>query len=809
MTINRINTKTILYLISFFLINYNLKAEADVSQYTISGYVYEKGSRETLIGVNIYEPNLNVGTTTNNYGFYSITLPADSIEIEFSYVGYAGKKKKLKLEENLRLDIELQPSVELDEVVVTDEKHRRISESSQMSRMEVPIGQAQTIPSLLGEKDIFKVLQLMPGVQSGTEGTSGFYVRGGAPDQNLIILDDATVYNANHLFGFFSVFNGDAIKNMQLYKGGFPARFGGRLSSVLDIQMKDGSKEKFQGEAGIGIISSRMTLEGPLVKNKASFLVSGRRTYLDLLLRPFMPKDERGGYFFYDLNTKVNWDIDTDNRIFLSGYFGRDKFFFRDVYSDQAQINESEGGLYWQNTTTTLRWNHIFNDRLFANTSLIYSDYTLNIYSEEYSEDLIEEESNEFKLEYNSGIRDIGVKHDIYWHPLPNHNIRAGFSVVQHEFTPSAIVLRDDDIGRYEQAAEKHNSLESGIYIEDEISFAGRIKINPGLRFSHFHTNGKSYHNFEPRFSSNIVLFNNLSWKMSYASMNQYVHLLSTTGIGMPTDLWVPSTERIKPQETWQAAAGFAYDWLKPNIEISLEGYYKKSDNIIGYKEGASFLYIDDPTDAESFSWEDNITHGEGWSYGIELLFQRKRGKLNGWIGYTLSWTQQRFDELNFGEKFWAQHDRRHDFSIVGIYEITSNITLSATWVYSTGNAYDLGTGQFPVLQHPLHDEDLNPRTNWWGNANVYDKKNSFRAESYQRLDIGAQFHKEKKVLGHAVKRTIDLGVYNAYNRKNPFFYYWRDEPYYMGEEDEVNRKSLMRVSVFPIVPSISVSYKF
>ncbi len=789
-----------------------INARAQPTRYTISGYVYEQGSRETLIGVNIYESDLRIGTTTNTYGYYSITLPADSVSIVFSYVGYSNEEKKLLLKDNLRLDVELVPSVELSEVVVTDERLSRISQTSQMSRLEIPMQQARTIPSLLGEKDMFKVLQLMPGVQSGTEGTSGFYVRGGGPDQNLIVLDDATVYNAFHLFGFFSVFNGDAIKNMQLYKGGFPARFGGRLSSVLDIQMKDGNKQKISGEGGIGLISSRLTLEGPIIKDKASFLISGRRTYLDAIIAPFVPQDEAAGYFFYDLNTKINYDINPNHRIFISSYMGRDKFFFKDNYSDDFTRDETEGGLFWQNATATVRWNHIYNNRLFANASLIFSDYTLQIFSRDEFENLVEKTTSAFELKYNSGIQDLGFKYDMSWHPLSNHQVRFGMQAIRHKFTPSAIVLRDDDIGKFEQNAEIHISTESGLYIEDEISVGDWLKINPGLRYSHFYADNTSYMNLEPRFASNLMLMPELSWKFSFASMNQYIHLLSTTGIGLPTDLWVPSTGRIAPQSTWQLATGFAFDWLERNVELSTEGYYKKSDNIIGYKEGASFLYIEDPENASAFSWQDNITNGEAWAYGVEFLIQRKSGKLSGWAGYTLSWIQHRFNELNFGDKFWARYDRRHDFSLVGIYEISQGITFSATWVYATGNALDLGTGRFPVITNAIYNHEQNPYFDpWWNTANVYNKKNSFRAAAYHRLDLGFQFHKDITSFGYPVKRTLEIGAYNAYSRSNPFFYFWESNVHVdeSGIETGQSSNKLMQVSIFPLVPSVSLNFKF
>lgn len=792
------------------------KIHGQVTRYTISGYVYEKESRETLIGVHVYAPQLKSGAVSNTYGFYALTLPATddaTQEVIFSYVGYRPVVKQIELTGNIRLDIELSRSLELEEVVVTDERMSRISQNIQMSRLDFSVQQVRNIPTLLGEKDMFKVLQLMPGVQSGTEGTSGFYVRGGGPDQNLIILDDATVYNANHLFGFFSVFNGDAIKNMQLYKGGFPARFGGRLSSVLDIQMKDGNKQTFAGEAGIGLISSRLTLEGPIIKDKASFLVSGRRTYIDALTRPFMPADEQGGYFFYDLNAKLNYDIDRNNRIFVSSYMGRDKFFFRDRYNDFDFTEKMEGGLYWQNITTTVRWNHLFNDRLFANASFIFSDYTLQIYEEDRYFDISDNTSWSYMLKYNSGIRDVGVKYDLSWHPWSNHHIRAGLQTTRHKFTPSALVLRDDDIGKFEQNAEIHYSQESGVYLEDEIRLGGLLTINPGIRISHFYADKRSYLNAEPRLASSLIIAPNLSWKASYAAMNQYVHLLSTTGIGLPTDLWVPSTKEIAPQKTWQLATGFAYDWLDKNLELSLEGYYKKSRNIIGYREGASFLFIDDPENAEHFSWQDNITDGEAWAYGLEFLIQRRHGRLSGWVGYTLSWIQHRFDELNFGEKFWARYDRRHDVSVVGIYEISPKTTFSATWVYATGNAFDLGTGYFPVISHRLRDNPNYPHESYyWSTASVYDKKNSFRAASYQRLDLGFQFHKDITAFGYPVQRTIELSAYNAYNRKNPFFYFWKSRNSYYDIDPDgstPHSRKLMQVSIFPIIPSISVNYKF
>ncbi|MFW5793458.1 MAG: TonB-dependent receptor [Bacteroidota bacterium] len=794
----------ILLLIVFLAFNMkSIYGQSD--KYTISGYVYEKGSKESLIGANVYANSHNEGTITNNYGFYSITLPADSVVITFSYIGYTNITKSFYLDKNLNIDIELEPTIALQEVVIEGNKVDLISSSPQMSRIDVPVQNILAIPSLLGEKDIFKVIQLLPGVKQGGEGGSGFYVRGGGPDQNLIILDDATVYNASHLFGFFSVFNGDAIKNVHLYKGGFPARFGGRLSSVLDISMKDGNKETYGGEAGIGLISSRLMLEGTIIKDKASFLISGRRTYIDLLFQPFMNSEASVGYFFYDLNAKLNYDINRKNKIYLSGYFGRDKF-----YSKISEgTDDFSAGLYWQNSTATLRWNRLINDKMFANHSFIFSDYTLKIYLDQ------EFDGNTYYLSYSSGIQDFGAKTDISWHPNPNHLVRGGLQSTYHKFTPSAFVLEDDYYNEFQYDINTINVIESGVYIEDEIRIGERFVFNPGFRLSHFLHEDKHYYGPEPRFSSVIKILDDFSWKNSYALMNQYVHLLSTTGIGLPTDLWVPSTKNIAPQKTWQLASGFAKDFLSQDVEVSLEAYYKKSDNTIGYKEGASFLMIDDPSEAQEFSWEDNITDGQAWSYGLELFAQKKSGRISGWIGYTLSWTQLQFDDVNNGEKFWARYDSRHDFSIVAIYKLTNNIQASGTWVYSTGNAFTLPNGEYAQITHnPLgtssayHDDALfnqngtpfnfSPYDYW---INDYGEKNSFRAAPYHRLDIGVQFIKERYILGHLIERTIEIGVYNLYNRKNPYFYYM--------DTNYDNERVLKQVSIFPILPSFSVNYKF
>jgi hypothetical protein len=755
---------------------------------TISGYVREKGSGELLIGVSVYVPGTVTGTTSNTYGFYSLSLPgADSLSIAFSYVGYTPQVRKVALQKNVELNVELQPGMQLQEVVIRGEQQERVSQSVQMSTIDIPIAQIKTVPALMGEKDVLKVLQLMPGVKKGSEGNSGLYVRGGGPDQNLIILDDAVVYNAYHLFGFFSLFNGDALKSVELTKGGFPARYGGRLSSVIDMNMKEGNKEKLHGEGGIGLIASRLTVEGPLKKGKSSFLISGRRTYADMLMRPFFRKGYAGGYYFYDLNTKVNYDFGRKNKLYLSGYFGQDRFYYRSGGSNSKTSN----GWNWGNATATLRWNHLFNEKLFANTSLIFSNYQFNIFSNEKRKDA------QYTLDYSSGIRDFTLKYDVDFLPNPQHTLRFGLISTAHRFTPSALVVKDTELNKFKREKTDIDVVESGIYIEDTYQPFDKLKINAGFRLSNFATKNRQYWRPEPRVSVALNVKEDLSLKASYALMNQYIHLISNTGIGLPTDLWVPSTTRVGPQQSQQVAAGIAKDFIEPGIGVTLEGYYKKSTRILGYKEGASFLLIDDPESAQEVNWEDNITAGKGWSYGVELFVQKKVGRFSGWLGYTLSWTQLQFDSLNFGKKYYARYDRRHDISLVGIYKISPRITLSGTWVYGTGNAITLPLSEFSASHHIIPSRNKYGTNSHSSIANEYGAKNAFRMAAYHRLDIGIQFHKQKRW----GERTWEISVYNVYSRQNPFYYYIGGSG--LGE------RILKQVSLFPIIPSATYSFKF
>jgi len=779
---------------------------------TISGFVKEKGSQELLTGANVYIPGMSTGAVTNNYAFYSLTIPAtDSVTIAYSLVGYETARRTISAQQDTELNVVLSSIRQLDEVTISARKQEdNVSGSAQMSVVEIPIEQIKKIPSLLGEKDVLRGLQLMPGVQKGTEGQTGLYVRGGGPDQNLIILDDAVVYNASHLFGFFSVFNSDAIKRVELTKGGFPARYGGRLSSVVEMDMKEGSKEKLHGEGGIGLISSRLTLEGPIAKGRSSFLISGRRTYIDVLAAPvlkYLEKKEgqngfKPGYYFYDLNAKINYDLDPKNKLYVSGYLGQDKFSVKEEHG----TFKMKAGLHWGNATGTMRWNHVFNRKLFANTAFVFThfNFTTTSYFRESVGD--SDATTESRLRYDSRIQDLSLKSDFDFYPNAFHAIKFGVQATRHKSTPSALALSgtnsEDDIDPVEKPVY---SLESGAYFEDTWQPFEALKMNLGFRLSYFKAGKKQYINPEPRFSAALRLAPDFSAKASYARMNQYVHLLSNTGLGLPTDLWVTSTDRIAPQQSTQVAFGFAKDLQDRGLTLTLEGFYKDMNRILSYREGASFIGIN-AENANDVDWQDNVTSGKGWSYGSEFLVQKKSGKLSGWVGYTLSWIYWKFPELNNGRTFHPRYDRRHDLSVVGIYEFNKRITMSASWVYGTGNALTVPAATYaPVSDNYFNRFDptqtiLNSTYKEF-KASEFPAKNSFRAEAFHRMDLSIQFHKKKK----RHERTWEFSVYNAYNRKNPFFYDRSEEKMNNGEWKTV----LKKYSLFPVLPSFSYNFKF
>jgi outer membrane cobalamin receptor len=787
------------HLLLLFIISSTLSAQT----HTISGYLEDAATGEKLIGANVIDLLSGDGTVTNTFGFFSLTMPDGNIELALTYIGYQPGLIKFDLQKDTILDIALQASVQMDEVVITASQVERIEERSQMSTIEVPIAQIKKIPALLGEVDVLKALQLLPGVQSGGEGQSGLYVRGGSPDQNLILLDGVPVYNASHLFGFFSVFNADAIKDVKLIKGGFPARYGGRLSSVLEINMKEGNTQEFHGSASIGLVASKLTLEGPIIKDKTSFIVSGRRTYIDILAQPFIKKsfEDNGnegstGYFFYDLNAKVNHKFSDKDRLYLSFYGGKDKFYFNEREKEDVIQDYYDNTFGWGNVTTALRWNHVWTPKLFSNTTTTFSRYNLDFGAEYGTLDTESQLEDRISLGYVSGIDDFAAKIDFDYLPSPNHFIKFGISGIHHIFKPGIFDLEQiDETTGYEfktQVGQDNiKAQEIAAYIEDDLELTEDLKVNVGLHTSSFFVNGKSYHSLQPRLGARYLLPNQYSLKGSFSTMRQYVQLLAFEGIGLPTDLWLPTTDKVKPQDAWQVALGGAKS-IGNDYELSIEAYYKSMSNLISYKDGEGLFNTND--------WQDRITQGDGKSYGLEMFVQKKTGRLSGWVGYTLAWSKRQFDDLNFGKEFDYKYDRRHDFSIVANYEIKDNINISSSWVFGTGNAISLAESQY-IGAYGNNGE----YGNTYSGSNFSDR-NNYRMRSYHRLDVGVNFVKKRE----KYERTWSIGAYNTYSRKNPFYVY-RDTEYSTNPttgQTEI-KTVLKQASLFPIIPYITYRIDF
>ena len=764
-------------------------------KYTISGYVEDKNSGEKLISAYVFDKVSQKGTVTNAYGFYSLTLPRDSVKLVSSYLGYSPVEQSFYLKKNIKVSFQLPLANELEEIKITSERVEKIEEKSQMSQVEVPIEQIKSLPALFGEVDVLKTLQLLPGVQSGTEGTSGLYVRGGTPDQNLVLLDNVPVYNVSHFLGIFSVFNADALKNVNIIKGGFPARYGGRLSSIIDINMKDGNMKGYHGNGSIGNITSKLMVEGPIIKDKASFVVSGRRTYADLFLRPLIKRAaNREGetvdlkLYFYDLNAKANYIVNDKNRLYLSFYSGKDifEFYNKEIYDDN--ISEGGGGINWGNSILALKWNNQISPKLFLNTTATYSNFKTNLFAE--SSDVNGGEKRSIYVLYSSGIKDYAAKLDFDYIPLPNHYIKFGAGYINHTYNPGALNIKTD--GNFEKidttlGYSKAHSQEFDMYAEDDFTY-GNLKANIGLHLSGFKTGKSFYNSLQPRIGLRYLIGNGIAIKASYATMKQYINLLTSESISTPLDLWVPSTEKIKPQFSWQGAFGMAKTFSK-DMEFSLEGYYKEMKNVISYRPGSSFLG-EAPGEID---WENKVVQGNGQSYGLEFLLQKKYGDFSGWIAYTLSWNWRQFDEINGGEKYPFKYDKRHDFAIVGTYNLSKRIVFSASWIYSTGNAVSI-----PIFKYPYDVSAINPQYYNPGEIKSLGKKNSFRMSDSHRLDFSFEFHKQKKYW----ERTWVVGVYNAYFHKNPFFM--------ITEYDHRKNKTVYKeINLLPFLPFISYQFKF
>lgn len=782
---------TIIPTIFILLLSISLQAQR---KHTISGTIKDSETGETLIGTNIFTRENMKGVTSNHYGFYSLSLDPGKYTFVVSFVGYNDFVKTIDLNKNMIINVDLQPKMlTTDEVVITGERADKNIQSTDMGKVDIPIEQIKTLPAFFGEVDIIKSIQLLPGVQNAGEGNIGFYVRGGGPDQNLVMLDEATVYNAAHLFGFFSVFNADAIKSAELTKAGMPAYYGGRVASVLDIYMKEGNMKKYQAEGGVGLIFSRLTVQGPIKKDTASFILSGRRTYIDVLAQPFLKKTsplKNSDFYFYDLNAKVNYVITPKDRIFASGYFGRDVYGFRSAESD---FNNK---FWWGNATGSLRWNRIINSKLFMNTSAVFSDYYFKFGMSQ----------NIYDFSLFSGVRDANLKTDFTYLSSSSHVFKFGTNYTYHIFTPSTVDVNAEDLDFELTPPKKIHSHELSFYINDEFDLTNRIKINAGLRYTFYQHIGPfdrfvldnigrvketisyksfepiaTYNNLEPRFSTRFKLNETSSLKASYTHNYQYIHQVSLSSISLPTDLWFPSTSIVKPQFAEQYSAGYYQNFMDNAIETSLEFYYKDMKNLLEYKEGVS------PMDDINNNPDNNYTFGDGWSYGGELFIKKSKGKLTGWIGYTLSWTERQFPEINNGQKYWAKYDRRHDVSFVTTYQVNKRLTASAVWVYATGNTMTIPIGRYFISGNIVTE---------------YSDKNAFRLPPYHRLDLSVTYllHSTNKF-----ESELNFSVYNAYNRQNPFFVYLETTGDFANFDIQTKAKQM---SLFPILPSISWNFK-
>ncbi len=768
---------------------------AQNTRFTISGYVKDESTGEALVGATIEIKELLKGANTNQYGFYSVTVDKGTFTLVVTYLGFEEYTQSLELNANQRINVNLKPkSILKESVVVTGQRADKNVSGTDMGTVHLSMEEIKALPAFLGEVDILKSIQLLPGVKSAGDGNSGFYVRGGGPDQNLILLDEAVVYNASHLLGFFSVFNGDAVKDVNLIKGGIPAEYGGRLSSVLDISMKEGNDKTYHVDGGIGLISSRLTVQGPIKKDTSSFIISARRTYVDVVAKPFVPKTSEfygTDYYFYDLNAKFNYKISDKDRLFLSGYLGRDVF---DYVDNVAKFNVN---IPWGNTNAVLRWNHLFNDKLFLNTSAIFSDYNFSFGATQ----------DGFDFRLFSGIRDWNGKMDFTYYPNTRHVIKFGVNYIFHTFTPSSATAQQGDVVFDLGKIMKQYAHEVALYFSDDFEVTDKLKLNLGIRGSYFimvgpfdryhldatgkitdttHYNAgqpvAAYGGPEPRASLRYTLSKTSSIKLSYTHNYQYISLASLSSIALPTDVWVPCSDVVKPQICDQGAIGYFRNFQENMFETSVEVYYKYMQNQIEYKAGAL------PTDDEKNNADNNFVFGSGQAYGAEFFLKKRLGKFNGWIGYTLSWTTRTFPDLNNGQPFYAKYDQRNDISVVTNYELNPKWSFSLVWVYATGNAITL-----PVARYFIDGTVVSE----------YSSINSLRMPAYHRMDVSATWKLRKyKHFEH----SLNFSIFNVYDRQNPYFIYFANSGSVQQGTLTVQAKE---VSLFPILPSITWNFKW
>ncbi len=815
------------FLIFFLVINQYSNAQ-EKQKYTISGYVKDASNGEYSIGANVYIKELLKGTNTNQYGFYSITVERGNYHLISSYVGYENFVKEVKLDKDIRLNVELKAvAINAKEIEITAEKTDKNVSSTNIGVIKLDMEEIKKLPAFLGEVDILKTLQLLPGVKSSGDGNTGFYVRGGGPDQNLILLDEAVVYNASHLLGFFSVFNGDAVKSINLVKGGMPAQYGGRLASVLDISMKEGNNKEYHAAGGIGLISSRFTLEGPIKKDTGSFIVSGRRTYIDILARPFAKPDsplKNSGLYFYDLNAKLNYRLSDKDRLFASGYFGRDIMNFQDKAAGFKL------GISWGNSTGVVRWNHLFNNKLFMNLSGIFSDYKFTFGADQTG----------FELKMFSGIRDWNAKVDFGYFPTIRHEIKFGVNYIFHTFTPISATAKQNEIEFDLGGVKKLRAHDVAAYVSDDFDVTDKFKIHLGIRYSYFmqvgpfdryvkdpttgqntsvihYSSNKKVANYggpEPRFNARYTINSKSSVKASYTYNLQYIHLASLSAVTLPIDTWVPSSEVVKPQKGSQYSLGYFRNFFDNTYETSVEVYYKDFKNQIEYRDGSL------PGAALNDNTDNQFVFGKGKAYGIELFLKKRIGKFSGWVGYTLSYTKRTFPDLNRGKEFYAKYDRRHDASVVLTYDLSKKWTIATIWVYGTGNAITIPTSYYVIDGNITYD---------------YSDRNAYRMPAYHRLDISATYTPDRtKHIERRKERIIkkiglednvkpedvkiptklfrnyesswNFSIFNVYNRHNPYIIYFANEGSATSGNLTITAK---QVYLFPILPSVTWNFKF
>ena len=782
-----------------------------VRKVTISGLITDAATGETLIGAGATVGR--DGAVTNNFGFYSLTIPEkEEVKVTYSYVGYATQTVTIPARSNRTVHVQLVPGASLEEAVVTAQKESGIA-STKMSAIEVPLQVIKSAPALFGEADVIKTLQLLPGVQGGTEGFSGIYVRGGGPDENLLLLDGIPIYNAEHLLGIFSIFQPEAIKKMTLYKGSFPARYGGRISSIVDVRTNDGNLYETHGNFGVSMLADKFHLEGPLWKGRTSYSISARGMHT-LLLTPILKAVKfDGNYFFYDLDAKVTHRFDDRNRLYFNVYNGMDDLYYRHKetqdYTLEAPIksfDQGKLGIRWGNTVAALRWNHVLSGKLFSNTTLAYNRYRMVMETEMLSEETVGgtlSDRNLYRFDYRSGMRDWVLKTDFEYNPAPSHRIHFGGSYTHHTFIPETLTNVNQQIMDTQIQVDttwhlKSNSRQTGhevgLYAEDDIRLGQAWTLNPGLHVSLFNTQGKSYFSVEPRLSAKVDLAQDWSAKASYSRMSQYVHLLTSSQVSLPLDLWVPITKDIAPETADQYSLGFYYSGLR-GWEFSLEGYWKKMNNVLEYKDGVSFLFNSD-------GWENKVETGRGRAMGLELFIEKTMGKTTGWLGYTLSRSDRLFPTINAGRWFPYRYDRRHQVNLVVNHRFNEKFDFSATWNYASG-----GTTTLPERSVVM----VNPSGELFLEEYV-PSRNNYRLPASHTLNLGFNFHRKHR-RGEGV---WNLSIYNVYNRMNPNFVVRDTDSYMSSFADEsgsdsqyIVKSKLVKLTLLPIFPSVGYTRSF